>query len=46
MKNLMALLGRVRTRGAMPDASDPFRHPDVRRMSQRELADLPFTPRD
>lgn len=46
MKSLMALLGRARPRHAVPDTSDPFRHPDVRRMTQRELADLPFVPRD
>ena len=25
---------------------DPLSHPDLRRMSLRELADLPFDPRD
>jgi hypothetical protein len=28
-----------------PSPSDPIDHPDLRRMTQRELADLPF-PRD
>ena len=27
-----------------PAPGDPFAHPDIARMSQRELADLPLTP--
>ena len=36
-------LGPHRVPPATPDwARDPLSHPDLRRMSQRELADLPF----
>lgn len=29
---------------AAPAPGDPFAHPDIARMSARELADLPLTP--
>lgn len=32
------------TPAAHPAPGDPFAHPDIARMSQRDLADLPLTP--
>jgi hypothetical protein len=32
--------------GEEPAQADPLAHPDIRRMSLRELADLPFDPYD
>ena len=42
MKIFLSLKAWLEAEDALIERDDPFRHPDIRRMDLRQLADLPF----